>query len=208
MAKIEGVIKSEIVRLSRRDLRTAFLPLKREVRRVAAKMSGISQTFASLNKVAKALRLGEEEPKLEASPEEVKASRLTAKRIGALRKKLGISQREMGILTGSTLGAVQMWEKGKFRPKPDKKAVLVALRKLGKRDVRKLLTQKAAEPGNQGKPKAAEKPKSKRTRRALPRKTAAQGDRLARKARPRKLAVLGQKIARKTKPTQMLKKAA
>jgi DNA-binding transcriptional regulator YiaG len=83
------------------------------------------------------------EPKLEASQEEVRASRLTPERIAGLRKKLGISQREMGVLTGASLGAVASWEKGKFRPQGEKKAALVALRKLRKRDVKKMLTEKA-----------------------------------------------------------------
>ncbi len=80
---------------------------------------------------------------MEATPEEVKASRLTPDRIRGLRKKLGISMRELGVLTGSSLGAVLSWEKGKFKPRGDKKAALVALRKLRKRDVKKLLAEKA-----------------------------------------------------------------
>jgi hypothetical protein len=51
--------------------------------------------------------------------------------------------RELGILTGVGLSAVAMWEKGKFRPRGEKKAALVALRKLRKRDVKKLLAEKA-----------------------------------------------------------------
>jgi transcriptional regulator with XRE-family HTH domain len=74
------------------------------------------------------------------------------------RKKLGISQRELGILTGATIGAVLSWEKGKFRPKGEKKAALVALRKLKKREVKKLLAEKAEE---SKKGKAEKKPARK-----------------------------------------------
>jgi DNA-binding transcriptional regulator YiaG len=80
---------------------------------------------------------------LEATPEEVKASRLTPERIRGLRKKLGISMRELGILTGTSLGAILSWEKGKFKPRGEKKAALVALRKVRKRDVKKMLAEKA-----------------------------------------------------------------
>jgi DNA-binding transcriptional regulator YiaG len=83
------------------------------------------------------------EPKLEATPEEVKASRLTPARITGLRKKLGISQRELGLLVGATTGAVLSWEKGKFKPQGEKKTALVALRKVRKRDVKKMLAEKA-----------------------------------------------------------------
>jgi DNA-binding transcriptional regulator YiaG len=57
---------------------------------------------------------------------------------------LGISQRELAVLTGVSLGAAHQWETGKFRPKDEKKKVLVALRKLGRREVRRLLEEKAA----------------------------------------------------------------
>jgi electron transfer flavoprotein alpha/beta subunit len=50
--------------------------------------------------------------------------------------------RELGNLTGASLSAVLTWEKGKFRPRGDKKAALVALRKLRKREVRKMLLKK------------------------------------------------------------------
>jgi hypothetical protein len=45
---------------------------------------------------------------------------------------------------------VVSWEKGKFKPKGDKKVALVALRKLNKSDVKKMLAEKG-----EGKPKPA-----------------------------------------------------
>ena len=143
MGKMEGTIKSEILRLAKREVRAAFLPLRREVWAMRLKLSGLSKGFATLNRQAKELRKEEAKPKLGASPEEVKASRLTPERIRNLRKKKGISQRELGILTGATTGAVLSWEKGKFKPTRDKKVALVALRKVMKRDVRKMLAEKA-----------------------------------------------------------------
>ena len=145
MAKIEGTIKSEIMRLARREVRAVFRPLKREVWQMRTKLSNLSRGIASLNRVAKELHLEEAKPKLEATPEEIKASRLTPERIQGLRKKLGISQRELGILIGASTGAALSWEKGKFRPMGKKKAALVALRKMKKREVKKLLLQKAQE---------------------------------------------------------------
>jgi DNA-binding transcriptional regulator YiaG len=145
MAKIEGVIKSEIVRLAKREIRTTFIPLRREVRAMRLKLSGLSKNFSVLNRVAKEqLRQVEKKGvKLEASPEEVKASRITPGRIRNLRKKLGLSQRELGILTGVVTWAVNRWESGTFKPRGDKKAALVALRKMRKGEVKKLLGEKA-----------------------------------------------------------------
>jgi len=144
MAKIESIIKSEIQRLAKYEVRSVFLPLRRDVWGMRLKLSNLIKGFTVLDRLAKeTAKAKSAEPKLEASPEEVKASRFTPERIRHLRKKLGISQRELGILVGATIGAVASWEKGKFKPRGEKKAALVALRKLRKRDVRKMLTEKA-----------------------------------------------------------------
>jgi DNA-binding transcriptional regulator YiaG len=147
MGKVESSIKSEILRLARREVRGAFLPLRREVRAMRLRLSSLSKSFALVDRVAKEKIRQDESRKLqlEASVEEVKASRLTPARIRNLRQKLGLSQRELAVLTGVTIGAIGLWEKGKFRPAMDKKAILVALRKLGKRDVKKLVATKAGE---------------------------------------------------------------
>jgi len=147
MGKVESTIRSEILRLAKREVRGFFLPLKREMRATKLKLSAISKRFGLLDRLARE-KMREDESKklrLEASPEEVKASRFTPARIRKLRKKLGISQRELGILTGVTIGAVGLWEKGKFRPSMDKKSMLVALRKLRKREIRRILAGKAQE---------------------------------------------------------------
>ena len=144
MAKLESIIKSEIQRLAKHEVRSVFLPLRRDVWGLKVKLSNLIKNFTVLDRMAKEIsKARSAEPKLDASPEEVKASRLTPERIAGLRKKLGISQREMGVLVGATIGAVLSWEKGKFKPQGEKKAALVALRKLRKRDVKKMLEEKA-----------------------------------------------------------------
>jgi len=163
MGKLESTIKSEIQRLAKREIQATFVPLRREVRTMRLKLSGLSRGILSLNRMTKELHLEEAKPKLEATPEEVKASRLTPDRIRGLRRKLGISMRELGVLTGSSVGAVLSWEKGKFKPRGDKKAALVALRRLRKRGVKKLLAEKAG-----GKVKAKGKRPKVKTRRKKP----------------------------------------
>jgi DNA-binding transcriptional regulator YiaG len=143
MAKLESIIKSEIQRLAKREVRSVYRPLRKEVWGMKLKLSNLIKNFNVLDRMAKGLaKTKSTEPKLEATPEEVKASRLTPERIAGLRKKLGISQRVLGVLVGATAGAVLSWEKGKFKPQGQKKAALVALRKVRKRDVRKMLAEK------------------------------------------------------------------
>jgi len=175
MGKVESSIKAEILRLAKREVRGVFLPLRREVRAMRLRLSGLSKNFALVDRVAKE-KLREDESKkfqLQATAEEVKISRLTPARIRKLREKLGLSQRELALLAGVTIGAIGLWEKGKFRPAMNKKALLVGLRKLGKRDVKKLLATKVGEAkpkaGKVRSPKAkgrARKPATRRSKRA------------------------------------------
>ena len=83
-----------------------------------------------------------QEKPLVASPEELEKSRFSPRLLQILRKNLGITQKELAVLAGVSIGAAHLWEKGKFRPKEDKMAVLVALRKLGPSGVRKLLEER------------------------------------------------------------------
>jgi len=152
LGKIESTIKAEIERLAKHEVKTVFRPLRKEVWGIRLKLSNLLKSFAPMNRLAKEIAESKaKEPKLAASPEEVKASRFTPERIRRLREKLGISQRELGILVGATIGAVLSWEKGKFKPQGEKKAALVALRKVRKRDVKKMLAEMAGAKGEMGK---------------------------------------------------------
>ena len=144
MGNLGVTIRSEIVRLAKRELRKTLLPLGREVRLLKSAVSQLRKTVLALERFAAQQQneLKKRKIPLEATPEEVKKSRFSPALIRSLRKNLGISQKELAILAGVTVGAAHLWEIGKFRPKDEKKAVMVALRKLGRRDVRKLLEGK------------------------------------------------------------------
>lgn len=169
MGKVESVIKSEIQRLAKREVQAAFFPLRREVRTMKLKLSGLSKNFALLDRLAKEqVRPAESKKlKLQATPGEVQTSRITPERISSLRKNLGISQRELAILAGVSRWAVVMWEKGKFKPKGAKIASLLALRKLSKPDAKKMLAAKARskEKGKPAKGKGKNPKAGRRSRR-------------------------------------------
>ena len=156
MGKIESTIKSEIQRLAKHEVKTVFRPLRKEFWGIRLKLSNLLKAFTAMNRLAKEISESKrKEPKLVASPEEVKASRFTPERIRGLRNKLGISQRELGILVGASLGAVASWESGKFKPQGEKKAALVALRKVRKRDAKKMLAEKEGEKNKDRKARVA-----------------------------------------------------
>jgi len=147
MGKLEGMLRSEIVRLAKRETKRITLPLGRDVRVLKNVVSQLRRSVLSVEKWAtqqqKEMRKGK--IPLEATQDEVKKSRFSPRLIRSLRKRLGISQKEMATLAGVTVGAIYQWEQGIFEPRGNKKSVLVALRKLGRRAVRKLLEEKGPE---------------------------------------------------------------
>jgi DNA-binding transcriptional regulator YiaG len=147
MGKVEGIIKSEIVRLARREIRKISVPLGRDVRFLKRGVSQLGKAVLTLQRITASQQKELEKGKtpLEATPEEVKESRFSPRLIGSLRRRLGITQKELAILTGVTVGAVHLWEIGQFKPGMKKKAVMVALRKLSRREVRKLLEEKGTQ---------------------------------------------------------------
>ena len=144
MAKFEVIIKSEMVRLAKREVRKIYVPLGRDVRALKGTVSQLRKAVLTLQRMTAAQQKELEKGKmpLEASQEEVKLSRFSPRLIRSLRGHLGITQKELAILTGVTVGAAHLWESGQFKPSMKKKAIMVALRKLGRREVRKLLEGK------------------------------------------------------------------
>jgi DNA-binding transcriptional regulator YiaG len=174
MGKVESTIKAEIMRLAKREVRSSFFPLRREVYALKLKLSNLIKSFTAMERQAKEVIQEQAKKKLvlQATPEEVKISRLTPQRIRLLRNKIGISQKDVGTLLDVSTGTVGFWEKGKFAPSAQKKAALIALRKMGKREVRKLLSEKKQMLKEKGGKAPAKKPAGKKPAAAQKKKPA------------------------------------
>ncbi len=166
MAKFETIIKSEIVRLAKREVRKIAVPVSRDMRSLKSVVSHLRRSVLTLQRIAADQQKELEKTKkpLEAAPEEVKIARFSPRLIRSLRRHLRISQKELAVLTGVTVGAVHQWESGQFKPSMKKKAAIVALRKLGRREVKKLLEDKATQKVEKKAPSRGRK-RTKRNRR-------------------------------------------
>lgn len=162
MGKVEGIIKSEILRLAKREIRKISVPLGRDVRSLKSVVSQIRKTVMALERLAtqQQKELSKRKVPLEATPEEIKISRFSPRLIRSLRKRIGVTQKELATLCGVTVGAIHQWESGMFKPRGEKKGMIVALRKLGRREVRKLLEERKGEVVE----KTVRKPRGKRTK--------------------------------------------
>jgi DNA-binding transcriptional regulator YiaG len=155
MGKMEKMLKSEITRLAKKQSRATCLPLARDVRGLKRTVSALRKTVAVLAKLGAELQAQRttERANLAAAPEEVKAARLSPLLIKKLRARLGITQGELATLLGVSTSAVCSWEYGRAKPEDRNREAMVALRKLGKREVAGILDTKAAEPPREAKGK-------------------------------------------------------
>jgi len=157
MGKMEQTLKSEITRLAKKQVRATCLPLARDVRRLKRTVAALRKTVVVLARLGTELQTERQaqRAKLAAAPEEVKAARISPLLIKKLRARLGITQSELATLVGVSTSAVGSWEYGKAKPEGRNREGLVALRKLGRRDLAGILAAKAedAQPESRGRGK-------------------------------------------------------
>ena len=165
MAKIETAIREAIARGARRQVRPVVLSLRREVFRLRRKVAQLHGALTALRRQAVGWeRMMEAAPLIPPVPEEAaKAARLSPRLIQSLRKRLGLSQTALARLVGVSAPAVAHWETGESTPKGQNRAALVALRKVGKRQVKALLARRRKETASRT-PKARLRVKKSRRR--------------------------------------------
>jgi DNA-binding transcriptional regulator YiaG len=139
MPKIEAAIKEAVLRGARREIRLATQPLRREVRRLRFHVKEMRNNIRSLSGVASQWRTQRNGWKPEVSEQELKAARVSASLIRKLRGRLRLSQAALARLLKVTAASVIGWESGRFKPSDSNRRGIVALRRLGRRDVKRLL---------------------------------------------------------------------
>jgi DNA-binding transcriptional regulator YiaG len=144
MANIAQVLKEEIRRLARKEIRSQTSKLKKDVVRVKKVNVALRRIVSQLQRDNELLMNSEKRRQglPTVAPEEVKAARVTAKGIRSMRRKLGLSQAEFAKLVKVSSVAVGIWEKkgkGALRMKDKTRTALLALRGVGAREARRRL---------------------------------------------------------------------
>lgn len=145
MANLAAVLKSEVVRLARKEVRVETEALKKTVAAQRADLAGLKRKLAEFEKtlksVARAASSAKPPQELGESEEEVGQFRFRAGGMAANRKRLGLSAADFGLLVGATGQSVYAWEAGKSKPRGKNLAAIAALRGIGKREVGKKLAE-------------------------------------------------------------------
>ena len=147
MSNIAAVIKDEIRRLAKREIKSATSATKqavaqyrRDIAKLKRQMREQEKEIAFL-KAQERKRLGQSQA---AEATELDGVRFSARSVKAQRDRLGLSQQDYAKLVGVSPMTIYNWEAGKSRPRGEQFAALVAIRGLGKREASAKLALLAA----------------------------------------------------------------
>ncbi len=135
MPNIAVVLRDEIQRLARKEIRTAIGPIKKHRAEDRSAIADLKRRVGELEREIRFLRK-QEKRRLEDVPqaEEAEGVRFSPKWVAADRKRLGISARDYAGLVGVSMLTIYNWEKGKGKPRAKALASWANVRGIGKRE--------------------------------------------------------------------------
>ena len=135
MPNIASILKQEIARVARKEVRHEIAALKKAT---ANHRSEIAALKRRVTEAERKPRAAQPKSSSSAAPAANDAStpeglRFSAKGLLAHRSRLGLSAAELGLLLGVSTQTIYNWEGGKVRPHCKLLPTLVALRTVGKK---------------------------------------------------------------------------
>lgn len=143
MPNIASVLKTEIQRLARKELRENTESLKKAVATYRSEIAALKRRVSQLERQAKKSAKAPPAKPLENGESDVQ-HRWRAAGFAQHRKRLGLSAREMGLLLDASALSVYKWESGQAKPRAKHLEAIAAVRKIGKREATRRLEQLAA----------------------------------------------------------------
>lgn len=147
MPNIATILKAEIVRIARKEVRAQTEGLKKAVTAYRSEIAALKRRAQAAEQYLRRLSKTAAQPAPAADSEvSTTALRFSGKGLAAQRRRLGISARECGLLLGASAQSIYNWEEGKARPLSRHLTAIAALRSLGKRQARSHLQSLARKP--------------------------------------------------------------
>ena len=146
MPNIASVLKDEISRISRKEMRRETSSLKKSSTTHRSEIAALKRRVQELERQLRRLgRAGESSGSPAANEASISpGTRFSARSIAAQRKRLGLSAAECGLLIGASAQSIYNWEEGKARPRPQHMPAIFALRNLGRREANQILVSRKA----------------------------------------------------------------
>ena len=143
MPNIGAILKDEISRLCRREIRKQVQPVRkvsagyrRDIAALKRQVQDLQRRTSALAK--RAVQAGGNNDK---AGEPARASRFVAKGLRSLRSRLGLSASDLARLMSVSDQSIYNWELKKTTPRKEQLATLAGIRSLGKREAHARLEQ-------------------------------------------------------------------
>jgi DNA-binding transcriptional regulator YiaG len=137
MPNIASVLKTEISRVARKELRGELDSLRKTVASYRGQIAELKRQVKQLQQnIKKAAKEGKKSAAADFSSDDDSVKiRFSAKGLAGQRKRLGLSVAATAKILGVSPQSVMNWESGKTRPRESQLGAIVALRKMGKKEV-------------------------------------------------------------------------
>lgn len=146
MPNIATLLKAEIIRLSRREIKKELAAVRKASVTYRHHLAVLKRQVAELEH--KSAQLAKRAPATGNEPAGMptRPVRFVAKGFAAMRKRLGLSAAQLGRLVGASEQSVYNWETKKAVPRKEALAAIVELRGMGKREAQLRLSVKPKAP--------------------------------------------------------------
>ena len=138
MPNIATVLKSEIARVARKEVRAETRDLKNAIAPYRAQIADLKRRTRELEMQIRRLgkataRVASAGAAADTDPGE-RSLRFSAKGLATQRKRLGLSAQAFGALIGASGQSIYKWEEGKTRPRARHLPKIAELRGIGKKE--------------------------------------------------------------------------
>lgn len=133
MANFASLLKTEISRIARKEIRAETEILKKASAQYRSDIAALKRRLAEQDRLIAKLRKSRPVATVDENAGESSQLRFRADGFASLRKKLGLSASDMGKLLGVSLQTIYHWEKGQSKPRASQLKAIAEVRKLGKR---------------------------------------------------------------------------
>lgn len=144
MPNIASVLKAEITRIARKELRAEIEGLKKASTAHRSEIATLKKRCQTLEQELR--RVGKALPKPEPLSVEDTDSKLrfSAKGLASQRRRLELSAENLGLLLGTSGQSVYNWEGGGVRPHADHLKAISALKTLSKKQAAEIVAARKA----------------------------------------------------------------
>ena len=144
MPNIAVVLKEEISRLARKEIRKQTDVLRKTSAQHRKEIAELKRRISDLQRTVNALEKQAQKEPASIPPSTGKQRvRFSAKGLHSHRKRLGLSANDYGKLIGVTGQTVYKWENETTRPRAQQVEALAAIRGIGKKEVQVRLEMQA-----------------------------------------------------------------